>query len=78
MWCVPPKLEGMTFPDLPRVLVVDDDPDLRDLLATFGHKFGAPVVAQAAGEIEQPVDADTFMRWAAQFIERSLQAPASP
>jgi GMP synthase (glutamine-hydrolysing) len=53
-------------------------PFMRDLLATFGHKFGAPVVAQAAGEIEQPVDADTFMRWAAQFIERSLQAPASP
>ena len=51
---------------------------MRDLLTSFGHKFGAPVVAQAAGEIEQPVDADTFMRWTAQFIERSLQAPASP
>ena len=51
---------------------------MRDLLTSFGHKFGAPVVAQAAGEIEQPVHADTFMRWAAQFIERSLQAPASP
>ena len=51
---------------------------MRDLLTSFGHKFGAPVVAQAAGEIEQPVDADTFMRWTARFIERSLQAPASP
>ena len=53
-------------------------PFMRDLLDTFGHKFGAPVAAQAAGEIEQPVDADTFMRWAARFIERSLQAPESP
>jgi hypothetical protein len=35
-------------------------------------------VAQAAGEIEQPVDADPFMRWTARFIERSLHAPASP
>ena len=53
-------------------------PFMRDLLATFGHKFGASVAAQAAAQIEQNVDADTFMRWAAQFIERSLQAPESP
>jgi GMP synthase-like glutamine amidotransferase len=51
---------------------------MRDLLASFGHKFDAQVVAQANSEIEQPVDADTFMRWTARFIERSLQAPASP
>ena len=53
-------------------------PFMRDLLTTFGHRFGAQVAAQAAGEIEQPVDADTFMRWAAQFIEHSLQASESP
>ena len=48
MWCVPPKLEGMTFPDLPRVLVVDDDPDLRDLLATYLGANGHAV--QAVGD----------------------------
>jgi GMP synthase-like glutamine amidotransferase len=53
-------------------------PFMRDLLASFGHKFGASVVAQAAAEIEQSVDAETFMRWTAQFIERSLQASESP
>jgi len=53
-------------------------PFMRDLLATFGPKFGATVAAQAADEIERPVDADTFMRWAAQFIEHSLQAQESP
>ena len=53
-------------------------PFMRDLLATFGPKFGATVAAQAADEIERPVDAEIFMRWAAQFIERSLQAPESP
>ncbi len=47
---------------------------MRDLLASFGHKFGAPVVARASTEIEQPVDAATFMRWIARFIEVSLTA----
>ena len=46
-------------------------PFMRDLLATFGRKFGATVAAQAADEIERPVDADTFMRWVARFIEAS-------
>jgi len=53
-------------------------PFMRDLLATFGVKLSAPVVAQAASEMEQPVDADTFMRWTAQFIERALQASDNP
>ncbi|MFM7531774.1 MAG: type 1 glutamine amidotransferase [Rubrivivax sp.] len=42
---------------------------MRDLLASFGHKFDAQVVAQANSEIEQPVDASLFMQWVARFIE---------
>ena len=38
----------MTLPDLPRVLVVDDDPDLRDLLATYLGANGHAV--QAVGD----------------------------
>ena len=49
-------------------------PFMRDLLASFGHKFEATVAAQAAAEIEQSVDADTFMRWSAQFIEASMDS----
>jgi two-component system phosphate regulon response regulator OmpR len=48
VWPVPPKLERMTLPDLPRVLVVDDDPDLRDLLATYLGANGHAV--QAVGD----------------------------
>ena len=44
-------------------------PFMRDLLASFGHKFGAQVVARATTEIEQPVDATLFMQWVARFIE---------
>ncbi len=53
-------------------------PFMRDLLASFGHKFGAQVVARAATEIEQPVDAALFMHWVARFVERSLQAEETP
>ena len=45
---VRPKLIKMTLPDLPRVLVVDDDPDLRDLLATYLGANGHAV--QAVGD----------------------------
>jgi GMP synthase (glutamine-hydrolysing) len=48
---------------------------MRDLLASFGHKFGAPVVAQATTEIEQPVDAVAFMQWVARFIAAADCAP---
>ena len=46
-------------------------PFMRDLLATFGPKFGATVAARAADEIERQVDADIFMHWVARFIEAS-------
>ena len=48
MWRVPPKLNRMTLPDLPRVLVVDDDSDLRELLATYLGANGHAV--QAVGD----------------------------
>jgi GMP synthase (glutamine-hydrolysing) len=49
---------------------------MRDLLASFGHKFDAQVVAGATSEIEQPVDAALFMQWVARFIEAALPAPS--
>ena len=49
-------------PELTRVF-------MRDLLASFGHKFDAQVIARATTEIEQPVDATLFMQWVARFIE---------
>lgn len=49
---------------------------MRDLLASFGHKFDAQVVAGATSEIEQPVDAALFMQWVARFIEAACSAPA--
>lgn len=49
---------------------------MRDLLASFGHKFDAQVVAGATTEIEQPVDAALFMQWVARFIEAALPAPS--
>jgi hypothetical protein len=42
---------------------------MRDLLASFGHRFGAELVARATAEIEQAVDAARFMQWVARFIE---------
>ena len=44
-------------------------PFMRDLLATFGHRFDPALVSQAAAQIERPVDADVFMQWVARFIE---------
>jgi hypothetical protein len=49
---------------------------MRDLLASFGHRFGAELVARATQEIEQAVDAALFMQWVAQFIEAAGAATA--
>lgn len=46
---VRPKLVNMTLPDLPRVLVVDDDPGLCDLLATYLGANGHAVEAVGDG-----------------------------
>ena len=50
-------------------------PFMRDLLATFGHRFGPELVSRAAVQIEQDVDAEVFMQWVARFIEAALPAP---
>jgi GMP synthase-like glutamine amidotransferase len=47
-------------------------PFMRDLLATFGHRFGPELVSRAAVQIEQDVDAEVFMQWVARFIEAAL------
>jgi len=50
-------------------------PFMRDLLATFGHRFGPELVSRAAVQIEQNVDAEVFMQWVARFIEAALPSP---
>jgi GMP synthase-like glutamine amidotransferase len=50
-------------------------PFMRDLLATFGQRFGPELVSRAAVQIEQDVDAEVFMQWVVRFIEAALPAP---
>jgi GMP synthase-like glutamine amidotransferase len=51
-------------PELSRVF-------MRALLDEHGALWPAPLVAQARAQVEAPVDAERFMRWAAQFLEHS-------
>ncbi len=44
---------------------------MRALLDEHGPQWPAPLVAQARAQVEEPVDAALFMRWAARFLERS-------
>jgi GMP synthase-like glutamine amidotransferase len=44
---------------------------MRALLDEYGGLWPAALVAQARQQIEQPVDAALFMRWAAQFLEQA-------
>jgi len=40
------------------------------LLDAYGTLWPAPLVAQARQQVQQPVDAALFMRWATQFLEQ--------
>lgn len=42
------------------------------LLDAFGDEWPAELVAQAREQFVQPVDAEHFMRWLAQFLEAAL------
>lgn len=44
---------------------------MRALLDEYGALWAPALVAQARRQIEQPVDAALFMRWAAQFLEQA-------
>jgi len=44
---------------------------MRALLDEHGALWPAPLVAQARTQVEEPVDAELFMRWAAQFLEQA-------
>lgn len=44
---------------------------MRALLDEYGALWPPALVAQARQQIEQPVDAALFMRWAAQFLEQA-------
>jgi GMP synthase-like glutamine amidotransferase len=44
---------------------------MRALLDEYGKLWPPALVAQARQQIEQPVDAALFMRWAAQFLEQA-------
>ena len=44
---------------------------MRALLDEHGALWPPALVAQARQQIEQPVDAALFMRWAAQFLEQA-------
>jgi GMP synthase-like glutamine amidotransferase len=41
------------------------------LLDEYATLWPAPLVAQARQQVQQPVDATLFMRWAAQFLEQT-------
>jgi len=41
------------------------------LLDEYSALWPAPLVAQARQQVQQPVDAALFMRWAAQFLEQA-------
>ena len=43
---------------------------MQALLDEYGALWPAPMVAQARLQVQQPVDAGLFMRWAAQFLEQ--------